>query len=75
MNNDKLLDYLIATDSLDQFLGYELPDNIKKELISVADDYKKELITDDEIQDVIMGMEIKYKINYEILFEFFKEQL
>lgn len=75
MNDDKLFDYLVATDSLDQFLGYELPNNIKKELIDLSVDYKNELITDDEIQDVIMGMEIKYKVNYEILFDFFKEQL
>lgn len=75
MNDDKLFDYLVATDSLDQFLGYELPNNIKKELIDLSVDYKNELITDDEIQDVIMGMEIKYKVNYETLFDFFKEQL
>lgn len=75
MNNDDLFNYLVATDNLDSFLGYEIPQKIKEEIIELAEDYKKELINADELQDVLMGLEIKYKINYEILFSFFKEQL
>lgn len=36
---------------------YELPNDIKKELNSLAKDYKSESINDDEIQDVLMGIE------------------
>ena len=33
---------------------YKLPNDIKKELNSLAKDYKNESINDDEIQDVLM---------------------
>lgn len=75
MNQDKLFDYLVATNQLDEFLGYELPQEIKKELEELAKSYKNDEITDDEIQDVIMGIELKSNISYEILFNYFKEQI
>ncbi len=75
MNNKDLFNYLVATDSLDEFLGYELPSKLKEELDNLVADYKKERITDDEIQDVLMGIEKMYNINYEILYNYFKEQL
>ncbi len=75
MNSDKLFDYLVATDSLDEFLGFDLPDSIKQEIDKLVKDYKRNIINEDEIQDVLMGMEIQYKINYELLFNYFKKQL
>ena len=75
MNQDKLFDYLVATDQLDEFLGYELPQEIKNDLEELAKSYKNDEITDDEIQDVIMGIELKSNISYEILFNYFKEQI
>lgn len=75
MNQDKLFDYLVATNQLDEFLGYELPQEIKNELEELAKSYKNDEITDDEIQDVIMGIELKSNISYEILFNYFKEQI
>ena len=75
MNQDKLFDYLVATNQLDEFLGYELPQEIKKELEELAKSYKNDEITNDEIQDVIMGIELKSNISYEILFNYFKEQI
>lgn len=75
MNSDKLFDYLVATDSLDEFLGLDLPDSIKQEIDKLVKDYKRNIINEDEIQDVLMGMEIQYKINYELLFNYFKKQL
>lgn len=75
MNQDKLFDYLVATDQLDEFLGYEIPQKIKNDLEELAKSYKNDEITDDEIQDVIMGIELKSNISYEILFNYFKEQI
>ncbi len=75
MNNDDLFNYLVATDNLDNFLGYKIPQKIKDEIIEIAEDYKKDLINDDELQDILMGLEIKYNINYEVLFSFLKEQI
>lgn len=72
---DDLLNYLIATDQLDEFLGYELPKNIKVKIRKLAQEYKKDIINDDEIQDVLMAIEKEYKINYELLYKYFKEQL
>lgn len=73
--NDELFNYLVATDNLDEFLGYELPQEIKIKINDLATDYKKEMINDDEIQDVLMAIEKEYKINYELLYEYFREQL
>ena len=72
---DELFDYLVATDTLDEFLGLELPNEIKEKIDQLVIDYKKEIITDDEIQDVLMGIELKSKFNYELLYKYFKEQL
>lgn len=73
--NDDLFNYLVATDNLDEFLGYELPQEIKVKINDLATDYKNEMINDDEIQDVLMAIEKEYKINYELLYKYFKEQL
>lgn len=72
---DELFDYLVATDTLDEFLGLELPKDIKEEINNLVVDYKNEIISDDEVQDVLMGIELKSKINYELLYKYFKEQL
>ena len=73
--NDELFNYLVATDNLDEFLGYELPQEIKVKINDLATDYKNEMINDDEIQDVLMAIKKEYKINYELLYKYFKEQL
>ena len=73
--NDDLFNYLVATDELDDFLGYELPNEVKTRIDKVVIDYKNELINDNEIQDILMEIELEYKINYELLYKYFKEQL
>ena len=75
MNNDEFFNFLVATDQVDEFLGYKLPQEIKEELNKLAEDYNNDLITDDEVQDVLMGIELKNRINYEVLYKYFKEQL
>ena len=72
---DDLFNFLVATDQVDEFLGYKLPQEIKEELNKLAEDYNNDLITDDEVQDVLMGIELKNRINYEVLYKYFKEQL
>ena len=73
--NDDLFNYLVATDELDDFLGYELPNEVKTRIDKIVIDYKNELINDNEIQDILMAIELEYKINYELLYKYFKEQL
>ncbi len=75
MDKDKLFDYLVATNQLDDFLGYEIPQEIKNYLEELAISFKKDELTDEEIQDIIMKIELKSNINYEMLFNYFKEQL
>lgn len=72
---DDLFNFLVATDQIDEFLGYKLPQKIKEEIEKLAEDYNNDLITDDEVQDVLMGIELKNQINYEVLYKYFKEQL
>ena len=38
--NDELFNYLVATDNLDEFLGYELPQEIKVKINDLVTDYK-----------------------------------
>ena len=75
MNNDEFFNFLVATDQVDEFLGYKLPQEIKEELNKLAEDYNNNLINDDEVQDVLMGIELSRQINYEVLYKYFKEQL
>ena len=75
MNNNDFFNFLVATDQVDEFLGYKLPEDIKDELNKLAEDYNNDLINDDEVQDVLMGIELSKQINYEVLYKYFKEQL
>lgn len=75
MNNNDFFNFLVATDQVDEFLGYKLPEEIKEELNKLAEDYNNDLINDDEVQDVLMGIELSKQINYEVLYKYFKEQL
>ena len=75
MNNDDFFYFLVATDQVDDFLGYKLPQDIKDELNKLAEDYTNDLINDDEVQDVLMGIELSKQIDYEVLYKYFKEQL
>lgn len=75
MNNNDFFNFLVATDQVDDFLGYKLPEEIKEELNKLAEDYNNDLINDDEVQDVLMGIELSKQINYEVLYKYFKEQL
>ena len=75
MNYNDFFNFLVATDQVDEFLGYKLPEEIKEELNKLAEDYKNDLINDDEVQDVLMGIELSRQINYEVLYKYFKEQL
>lgn len=75
MNNNEFYSFLIATDQIDNFLGFKLPNEIKQQLNDLAVDYENNLITDDEVQDVLTRIELKYQINYEVIFKYFKEQL
>ena len=52
-----------------------MPEEIKEELNKLAEDYNNDLINDDEVQDVLMGIELSKQINYEVLYKYFKEQL
>ena len=52
-----------------------LPLDVEFEIKDLAEDYNKKIINDDEIQDVLMGLELKSGIGYEILYDYFKEQL
>ena len=75
MNNDDFFNFLVATDQVDEFLGYKLPQDVKEELNKLAEDYNNDLINDDEVQDVLMGIELSKQINYEVLYKYFREQL
>lgn len=75
MNNDEFFNFLVATDQVDEFLGYKLPQEIKEKLNKLAEDYNNNLINDDEVQDVLMGIELSKQVNYEVLYKYFKEQL
>lgn len=41
----------------------------------LAVDYKDEELTLDEIQDVLMGYEYHYKVNYELIYEEFEKRI
>ena len=56
MNNNDFFNFLVATDQVDEFLGYKLPEEIKEELNKLAEDYNNDLINDDEVQDVLMEL-------------------
>lgn len=79
--NDGFFNFLVATDQLDEFIGSKqttnnkIPNSIMNEIISLAEDYNNDLITADEVQDVLMRLEKESNINYENLYKIFKENI
>ena len=49
--------------------------NIEKQIINLAEEYDQGLITHSEIQDVLMGIEHIYGIEYEELYKAFVNRL
>ena len=45
--------------------------DIQKEIVKLAEEYRQGIITRDEIQDVLMGIELSQKIDYEELYKIF----
>lgn len=74
MYND-FFDYLVSTDSLDEFLGYEINDNIKREIMLQANDYNKGLKREEEIISILNEISLNNGISYEYLNNYFKEYI
>ena len=74
MYND-FFDYLVSTDSLDEFLGYEISDNIKREIMLLANDYNKGLKREEEIISILNEISLNNGISYEYLNNYFKEYI
>ena len=49
--------------------------NIEKQIINLAEEYDKGLITNSEIQDVLMGIELSQGIDYEELYKTFTKRI
>lgn len=75
MNNDKLFDYLVATDKIDEFLGYEIPQHIKNKINELVINYNNDFIGNEKVYDILRKISLKYKINYDLLINYFNEQL
>jgi hypothetical protein len=41
---DDLFNFLVATDQIDEFLGYKLPQKIKEEIEKLAEDYNSNIL-------------------------------
>ena len=72
---DDFFNFLVATDQVDEFLGYELPWKIKEQIKNIAIKYKTEKITAEEVQDALREIELKKMINYNVLYNYFQEIL
>lgn len=57
--------------SIDKMLDQQ----IKMEIEGISKEFNRDLITEDEVQDVLMGLELSYKLDYELLYEFFKNNI
>ena len=57
--------------SIDKMLDQQ----IKKKIEGISNEFDRELITEDEVQDVLMGLELSYKLDYELLYKFFRNNI
>ena len=48
---------------------------IKKKIDGISKEFDRGLITEDEVQDVLMGLELSYKLDYELLYKFFRNNI
>ena len=73
--DDDLFNYLVATDQLDEFLCYELPNSIKLEIKKLATDYINGLADDNDVQYALMEIGKSSSINYDLLYKYFNKKL
>ena len=52
-----------------------LDQQIKKKIEDISKEFDRGLITEDEVQDVLMGLELSYKLDYELLYKFFRNNI
>lgn len=52
-----------------------LDKQIKKKIEGISKEFDGDLITEDEVQDVLMGLELSYKLDYELLYKFFRNNI
>ena len=52
-----------------------LDQQIKKKIEGISKEFDRGLITEDEVQDVLMGLELSYKLDYELLYKFFRNNI
>lgn len=57
--------------SIDKMLDQQ----IKMEIEGISKEFNRDLITEDEVQDVLMGLELSYKLDYELLYKFFRNNI
>ena len=57
--------------SIDKMLDKQ----IKKKIEGISKEFDGDLITEDEVQDVLMGLELSYKLDYELLYKFFRNNI
>ena len=57
--------------SIDKMLDQQ----IKKKIEGISNEFDRELITEDEVQDVLMGLELSYKLDYESLYKFYRNNI
>ena len=65
----------MCSSDLDEFLGYELPWEIKEQIKEIAINYKTEKITAEGVQEALRKIELKKMINYNVLYDYFQELL
>lgn len=51
-----------------------LDKQIKDEIKSLADDFNNDIITEGDVEDVLMAFELSHKLDYEELYKFFKSK-
>ena len=73
--NDDFLNYLLATNQIDNFFDNEIPENIQEEINIIAEKYENDKIDEENVSKMLKNIEANNNISYKKLIKYFNNKL
>ena len=73
--NDDFLNYLLATNQIDNFFDNEIPENIQEEINIIAEKYENDKIDEENVSKMLKNIESNNNISYKKLIKYFNNKL
>ena len=73
--NDDFLNYLLATNQIDNFFDNEIPEYIQEGINILAEEYENDKIDEENVSKTLKNIESNNNISYKKLIKYFNNKL